>query len=229
MDKNLRRVHMGCGLTYLEGWINCDGSPSLRLSRLPKPLKALLKASGIISGDVARFLDFLETHPVRYVNALKPWPFPRESVDVIYTSHVIDCFSAAQKHHFFRECFRVLRPGGVIRMVGIDLAQEVQLYCQDHDAAKLVSIVSYPNPNDTAIWRRLKDAIWPPKYYLAHLDFPAYNHLLRSIGFHNIVCLPPGETTIKTIEPVNLYQRRGESMYVEAYKPGEPTAHDPRD
>lgn len=210
---------MGCGLTHLEGWTNCDGSPSVRMAQWPKPILSLLKATGLVSAEVKTFWDFLNTSPVLYVNSHKPWPFATDSVDVIYSSHMIDCFGFKDKRHFFHESFRVLRPGGVLRLAGLDLAREVQTYLQTKDANRLIRHLSYPNPNDMTLRDRVKQAFFPEKLYITQLDFNAYAELLKDVGFSEVINLPPGETTIQALEPVNLWQRQGESLYVEAYKP----------
>ncbi|NJM48554.1 MAG: methyltransferase domain-containing protein [Alkalinema sp. RU_4_3] len=55
-------------------------------------------------------------------------PNPDESFDVVYHSHVLEHFSQAQAQAFLKECFRVLKPGGVIRVVIPDLEQIAQNY-----------------------------------------------------------------------------------------------------
>lgn len=210
---------MGCGLTFLDGWTNCDGSPSVRLARWPKAILSLLKASGLISPEVRHFWNFLHSHPILYVNAQKEWPFLSNSIDIIYSSHMIDCFGLKQKYHFFQESFRVLKPGGVIRLAGLDLAREVQIYLQSHDSEQLLQHLSYPNPHDETLGFRLQNALFPEKRYIAEFDFYTYVKHLNKAGFVDVRDLPPGETTIKHIEPVNLWQRQGESLYVEASKP----------
>ncbi|MFN9630759.1 MAG: class I SAM-dependent methyltransferase [Cyanobacteriota bacterium] len=217
---NLRRLHMGCGLTYLEGWINCDGAPSARLfTILPKPLRSLLRKAGLVGRGTQEFWQFLETHPISYVNARKRWPFANESMDVIYSSHLIDCLSSAAVQAFFQEAFRVLKPGGRIRLAGMDLAREVDIYCQDRDARRLVALISQPHPQDHGLLTRLRQAFLPTLAYRAQLDFGAYRSLLQDAGFQQIVHLQPGETTIDHPHPINLWQRHGESVYVEARKP----------
>jgi SAM-dependent methyltransferase len=219
--QQLKRLHMGCGQTYLEGWINCDGAPSAHVfSLFPKPIRSLLKRSGLIGKETQHFWRFLETHPITYVNAREKWPFASGSIDIIYSSHVIDCFSTPHIRHFFQQAFRVLKPGGRIRLAGMNLAREVQIYLQQEDAERLVSLISFPNPNEGTLPTRLKRALWPHITYRAHLDFGSYKKLLQETGFEQIVNLPPGETTIAQLEPINLWQRHGESVYVEAIKPG---------
>ena len=122
--------------------------------------------------------------------------------------------------HFFQQAFRVLKPGGRIRLAGMNLAREVQIYLQQEDAERLVSLISFPNPNEGQLPTRLRRALCPHITYRAHLDFGSYKKLLQETGFEQIVNLPPGETTIAQLEPINLWQRHGESVYAEAIKPG---------
>jgi SAM-dependent methyltransferase len=224
VSQPLTRLHIGCGLTYLEGWINCDGGPSTRLfSLLPAPMRSLLKRSGLLGEGTLSFWRFQERHPIFYLNAIKKWPFENDSVDIIYSSHLIDCFTQAEVFHFFKETYRVLKPGGEIRLIGMNLALEVQIYLQQNDAQRLVSVVSYSHPRERSLPTRLWQAFWPPLLYRAHLDFGFYQKKLAALGFVGIVHLSPGETTIAALEPVNLWQRHGESVIVEARKPGSPS------
>jgi SAM-dependent methyltransferase len=214
------RLHIGCGLTYLEGWINCDGGPSSHLfTLLPGPIRSLITRYGLLGKGTQTFWRFLETHPITYVNALKEWPFASNSVDMIYSCHLINCFTADDIHHFFQQAYRVLKPGGVFRVVGMNLALEVQRYLQQDDAERLASVISFPHPKEGSMLTRLKRALWPPILYRAHLDFAAYKKRLGQVGFKEIVNLQPGETTIAGLEAINLWQRHGESVYVEARKP----------
>ncbi|MBM3461604.1 MAG: class I SAM-dependent methyltransferase [Armatimonadetes bacterium] len=47
----------------------------------------------------------------------RPLAFPSESMDVIFTEHVIEHVPFEGALHFFAEAHRVLRPGGVFRVV----------------------------------------------------------------------------------------------------------------
>jgi SAM-dependent methyltransferase len=218
--QQLTRVHMGCGLTYLEGWINCDGGPSARVyDKLPHPLRSLIKRSGLIGKDSQSFWKFLDAHPIVYANARKPWPFESNSVDTIYSSHMIDCLTTDQISEFFNQAYRVLKPGGEFRLAGIDMDRVIQNYLDSQDAPTLVTMISYPDPKKDRLLKRIKQALFPPTIYLANLNFNMYKTLLQQAGFENIVKLPPGETRLQHYQPINLWQRQGESIYVEACKP----------
>jgi predicted SAM-dependent methyltransferase len=57
-------------------------------------------------------------------------PFPDEEFDVIYHSHVLEHFSKADGPRFLRECRRVLKPGGTIRVAVPDLERIAKTYLQ---------------------------------------------------------------------------------------------------
>jgi len=55
-------------------------------------------------------------------------PFPEESFDLVYHSHVLEHFSKGDGLRLLERCRRVLRRGGTIRVVVPDLERIVQLY-----------------------------------------------------------------------------------------------------
>jgi len=61
-------------------------------------------------------------------NLLSGIPFKENEIDVIYHSHVLEHFSQHDAFIFLTECFRVLKPGGIIRIAVPDLEQIVNEY-----------------------------------------------------------------------------------------------------
>jgi predicted SAM-dependent methyltransferase len=55
-------------------------------------------------------------------------PFPDASFDVVYHSHVIEHIPKTEAESFLKECYRVLRPQGVLRVVFPDLEQIAKTY-----------------------------------------------------------------------------------------------------
>jgi predicted SAM-dependent methyltransferase len=64
----------------------------------------------------------------RDVDIAKPLPscFTDNSVDRIFTEHVIEHVTHLQAFRFLEHCFRILRPGGRIRMVFPDFSKLVR-------------------------------------------------------------------------------------------------------
>src|ERR1700743_2591931 len=61
-------------------------------------------------------------------NLLKGIPFDDSSFEVVYHSHVLEHFQKRDAVKFIDECYRVLKPGGTIRVVIPDLEQIVTHY-----------------------------------------------------------------------------------------------------
>lgn len=57
-------------------------------------------------------------------------PFTDKSFDVVYHSHLLEHFSKTNAEYFLRECYRVLRPQGILRVVVPDLEQITRTYLQ---------------------------------------------------------------------------------------------------
>lgn len=62
-------------------------------------------------------------------------PFPDESFDVVYHSHVLEHFPKTEAEPFIQECYRVLRPQGVLRVVVPDLEQITRMYLHSLEKA----------------------------------------------------------------------------------------------
>jgi predicted SAM-dependent methyltransferase len=61
-------------------------------------------------------------------NLLKGIPFSDNYFDVVYHSQVLEHFPKDKAHDFIKECYRVLKPGGIIRVVVPDLENIVDEY-----------------------------------------------------------------------------------------------------
>lgn len=66
------------------------------------------------------------------VDITKPLPFPDRSAAFILAEHVVEHVSAPDGFRFFEECFRMLQPGGVLRICvpHLDRIQD-RAHCRD--------------------------------------------------------------------------------------------------
>jgi predicted SAM-dependent methyltransferase len=55
-------------------------------------------------------------------------PYESETFEVVYHSHVLEHFSKNDGELFMQECYRVLKPGGIIRIAVPNLEEIVKLY-----------------------------------------------------------------------------------------------------
>lgn len=69
-----------------------------------------------------------ESSAVQLHNVRDGLPFPGGTFDVVYHSHLLEHLPKEQALPFCRECHRVLKSGGVVRVVAPDLERIAKLY-----------------------------------------------------------------------------------------------------
>ncbi len=119
-----RAVNLGCGVTVAPGWINVDNSPNARLAKYPALRWGLWKAH-LLSDAHYRvpWPQGVHLHDLR--TAL---PFADDSIDWVYSSHVLEHLRRQHASNLVGEVRRVLKPGGVVRLVVPDLALGARRY-----------------------------------------------------------------------------------------------------
>jgi SAM-dependent methyltransferase len=75
--------------------------------------------------DTSSTSPYVQAHDCR-----RGIPFPTNSFDVVYHSHILEHFPKDTAPKFMRECYRVMKPGGIIRVAVPDLEQIARLYLQ---------------------------------------------------------------------------------------------------
>ena len=68
------------------------------------------------------------------VNLLRPIPYPDNTFDVVYHSQFIEHLTAGKGLDFIRECGRVLKPNGILRVVTPDLQEQATQYLNNLQA-----------------------------------------------------------------------------------------------
>lgn len=72
----------------------------------------------------------------------EPFPFDSGTVDFIHSEGILCQFDLDGGYRFLTECFRILKNGGVMRLLTPDLRKLIRLYIDgvDHDNNKLVDL-----------------------------------------------------------------------------------------
>jgi predicted SAM-dependent methyltransferase len=74
--------------------------------------------------------DFVRSREVLFLDATRPFPFGDSEFDYVYSEHMIEHISFPAGQRFLKECSRILKPGGKIRVATPDLMFLVDL-CRD--------------------------------------------------------------------------------------------------
>jgi SAM-dependent methyltransferase len=84
-----------------------------------------------------RNLDYAPVSPaVEAANLLERLPLDDASVDVLYSSHFLEHIPRKCVREFLSECFRVMKPGGQVRLVLPDLEEICREYIRQREAGE---------------------------------------------------------------------------------------------
>lgn len=217
----LVRVNIGCGQTPTRGWRNFDNSFSLRLSKIPL-LPDLLHQLGFLESSQYRFIRFARENDIEYGDATKRLPIESRSVDVLYSSHMLEHLDRNEADRFLKEVFRVLRPGGIIRIVVPDIKKQVAQYNETADADAFIEATNLCVRRPRSLAQRLRLLLVGTRHHQWMYDGNSLSNLLEKHGFLKAEVLPAGQTRIHDHEPLDLRERFSESVYVEAKKADRP-------
>ena len=79
-------------------------------------------------------LDYQPVHPsIQKANLLEKLPFADNSCDVVYSSHFLEHIPKSKVPLFLKECYRILKSGGEIRLVLPDLENICKEYLSSRE------------------------------------------------------------------------------------------------
>ncbi|MBS1661134.1 MAG: class I SAM-dependent methyltransferase [Bacteroidetes bacterium] len=215
------KLHLGCGQTLLPDFVNVDNTPSLFMAQLPWFALRFLQKTSFLNGDQLGFIKTIkENKRVIQRGDVLNLRYPDNSVDVIYSSHLIGwCLSHQQLNRFISEMKRVLKPGGVIRLSFFDFNECVNDYLQHKNTIELSKSIPFGTTEFT-FKEKLKFLLSPNMHGGIVLNRETIVLLLEQNGLNRIQLLKAGETTMTPEQAgtIDLSQRSENSIYVECYK-----------
>lgn len=216
------RANIGCGATPTAGWINIDGSPSVRYAKW-QSLLGILRVIGLASERNVTFAEFARSAGIRYGDVCRRLPLADESCDVIYSCHMLEHIVRHRVGHALREMKRVLKPGGVIRIAVPDLRRMSLQYLEANDADEFLAkslLSEFWNELDSFSGRLRSVLLGNPGAHKWMYDGDSLVRLLTDHGFSDCRVQPSGQTMITDPGNLDLAERSPESVFVEARVPG---------
>jgi len=174
--------------------------------------------------------DLNPSEEVVFLDARKPFSIDDSTFDYVFCEHLIEHLEYHHGIHFLAECFRILKPGGKIRIATPDLQFLIELY----------------NPEKTELQK--KYIIWAVDTFLFRIgihadtfvinnlfrgfghkfiyDFKTLKNVMNRVGFINVIRCNVGESADSNLKDIE-YDGKGmppefyklETIVVEAMKP----------
>jgi len=211
------RVNIGCGPNPIPGWVNIDNSTSVLLARLPKVATSSLASLRVLDTGQAHAVEAARQKGVTYGNATS-LPLKDGSVEVLYSSHMLEHLARSEAERFILECRRVMRGGGWLRLVVPDLGYYVESYRQTKDADELLDGLFLSRRRVHGV-RRLADILVGFRGHRWMYDRWSLAKLVEKAGFDEVEIIEPGQTRIPDTGALDLSERVGDSIYLEARRP----------
>jgi predicted SAM-dependent methyltransferase len=144
-------------------------------------------------------------------------PFRSNSVDSIYSTHMVEHFYPDELLHILRECFRVAKSGAGVRLIVPNLRNAIIAFEQGridwfNDG--------FPRHYDS-IGGRFTNFIFCDGQHRSAFDFSHLEEVLRKAGFSRVVEVAEGRSILYGENLPNYDQAKGDlphSLYVEAVK-----------
>ena len=193
------RLHVGCGNVLLEGWLNIFFEPREEYGRLRQENNAWL-------------LNY---------NLLKVWPINDGTIQYVAGSHFIEHLDLNHGIAFLKECYCVMKKGGVIRLSCPDLELYARSYINRNHNFFNQSLI---REGCTFKAAQTYGEIFIAKAYDSggshkwFYDFESLQHIMQLAGFVHVKRCQRLEGQMPDLEMLEPIGREIETVYVEATK-----------
>lgn len=147
---------------------------------------------------------------VAYLDAGKRFPLPDETFDYIYSEHIFEHLTHTQGLNMLNECFRVLKPGGHLRLATPDFDFLMGLYNEPEKEIHKEYVKWSTNSFIPEISNNLSEKEYLPSFVVNNFfrdwgHFVIYNFqslelVLKKAGFANITRQKVGKSEIQEFD-----------------------------
>ena len=173
-------------------------------------------------------IDFFDTEGIDYGADLRyPLKIQDQAVDGVFTEHAIEHLSYEEAGRLLADCHRILKPGGVVRIVVPDVSLFIRSYADDDKYwfATWEQLMFIGSTDAERAKRRLTAPIEAISFvtqeygHRSSWDFAMLKGVLERIGFRNVkqTEFRRGQCD-KLLVDLDEADRRFVSLYVEAVK-----------
>ena len=198
--------------------------PNYLLRRYVRPAGATTRTSHLHLGCGPKYLPGFLNVDGNPFNKIDLWldvrnglPFPSNSVNSIYSTHMFEHFYPDELTLLLQECVRVLKPGAGIRLIVPNLESAIKAY----SGGQTGWFDSFPRHFDS-LGGRFSNFLFCDGQHRTAFDFTYMDEVLRKAGFREVEKSAEGKsrlypTNVPPYEPGDS-KDLPHSLYVEAFK-----------
>ena len=211
---NSQRLNIGCGDTPSDGWINVDNSISIKLAGYPL-LSRVLTFLKLLNSNQKSYIEFCKDNNIIWADVVKKIPFKNNSVEAIYTAHMLEHLDRNDSRTFLLNAKKVLKPGGVLRISVPDFKMLIEAYMVHKSADKFLedSLLTIIAPK--TFKQKILILLTGFRHHQWMYDADSLINLLKNCGFVNVQEKSSSSSDIQNTEGLNLDERSEESVYIE--------------
>jgi len=185
-----RNINIGCENNLIDSFVGIDGSFLIYLMKknwIPKFIKRKIYLKTCTNNHMTLdcFLEDLESKMIIHHDINYGIPFRDFYVENIFTSHFIEHLTKEQGKVFLEECFRVLKKGGILRVICPSLNELIKEFKDD--------VIHYEETGNTeGVQKYLIKDISHSKYYNKFsfhkyiYNFDKLRKVLLDVGFKGV-------------------------------------------
>ncbi len=212
-DSSYKGINLGCGLDTPEKWIGLDGGLSVFITYAFPLMTRIFFRFYNMSRIYTReeYVKKLRKTKIIHHDLTHSIPFGDRIIPAVYSSHFFEHLKKKEAERVAQECFRVMKPGGRIRICVPSLTEEVgkiKEAVRSYEKGDLTNIQKFVTQRAFGYQSAYGNHQWM-------YDFKEMQSLLSSAGFTDI---REKEFRKGDMEDVEMLDTRG-GLHVEAIKP----------
>jgi len=196
---NPLKLHFGCFNSPVDGWLNTDVTPHMKVARIPGLAWLMHKAGKLTDQRLEEHRRGIYRR-LSYLDITRRWPYRDGSLSAIYSSHVFEHLTLHGARNCLREARRCLRDDGLLRLSLPDL----DLFISEYHAEDSLQWATHFFEANERSEKNMHHFMY---------NFNSLSQLLQEAGFTRIVRCGYREGECPDVEQLD---NRPESLFVEA-------------
>lgn len=211
MENEKTKINLGSGPDGIDGWDNLDWGLLPLVSKFGIIQKILIKV-GLLDKNY-----LLSWPKIRLCDIRGKLPYTDNSIEQVYCSHVLEHLEKWQTINLLKEVKRILKKGGIMRIVLPDLKKILEVYSKngaDQFCRVLWGFDKDIKPNN--LIKSLQRKFIRPHQWMYNKK--SFEEVIKISGFGNFKWLDYKIGEVQSLDKLDLDIHKELSMYVEIKK-----------